>query len=67
MVRLPWFAAHVAEVFATYAGHEVTALGTFDCFLAPGADFSILGDPFGIGLFFQHYVNPFETFFAGAG
>lgn len=67
VVWLPGLRTHVAEMLTTSTGHEVAAHRSFHCLLAPGAYLGVLGDPLGVGFFFEHLLHPLFLFFTFAG
>lgn len=66
MVRLPRLRTHVAKAFPTCTSHIVTAHRSFDCFVTPWTDFSVLGYPLCISLLSQNFLDPTCLFLAVA-
>jgi hypothetical protein len=67
VVGLPGAGAHVAKALTACASHKIAPHRPLHCLLAPRTDFSILGNPFGIGLFFDNLLDPLGLFLALAG
>jgi len=64
VIWLPRFRTHIAEIFTTSAGHEVTTHRPLHCLLAPRTNLSVLGNPFSIRLLAHHLLNPLHLLIA---
>lgn len=67
VVWLPGLRAHVAEVFAAFADHEVAAHRALHCLPAGGADLCVLRYPLSVRLFLYHLLHPPCLLLAFAG
>ena len=66
VVGLPRSGAHVAEVLAAGASHEVAAHRPLDRFFAPGTHLSVGADPLRIRLLSHHLFDPIRLLLAFA-
>ena len=67
VVGLPGPRAHVAEVFATGAAHEVAAHAPFHRLLAGGTNLCVVADPLGVGFLCHDLLEPHQLLLALAG